>query len=236
MIDKYQRQYDYVAGKSAVWKFIRKLYFKFLNKFVTEPTIFLNKNPKYRNWQIGDYTYGSNDGSPLIVYSGEKSKLVIGKFCSIAHHVIIFLGGNHRPDWITTYPFSVFFKEALHIPGQPTTKGDVIIGNDVWIGEGATIMSGITIGNGSVIASKSVVTKNVPPYAIVGGNPAKIIKYRFDDETIAKIQATQWWNWKIDKILSNADLMLNDNPNLFIAQAEVAKNDTDNLSNKVNPQ
>ncbi len=224
MIDKYQKQYDYLPTQSKWRKFVMKAYKAVKNRYLNEtPTIFLNKNPKYRNWQIGDYTYGSPDGSPLVVYSGEKSKLVIGKFCSIAHNVIIFLGGNHRPDWITTYPFSVFFTEASHIPGQPTTRGDVIIGNDVWIGEGATIMSGVTIGNGAVIASKCLVTKDVPPYTIVGGNPSKTIRKRFDDETIDRLQASQWWDWSIDKILSHADLMLNNDPNLFLDQVEKIK-------------
>jgi len=102
----------------------------------------------------------------------KMQKIRIGKFCSIAHDVTFILG-NHRVDWVSTYPFSVFFDEASHITGHPLSNGDINIGNDVWIGKFSTIISGISIGNGAVIAANSFVTKDVPPYAIVSGNPAK---------------------------------------------------------------
>ena len=159
----------------------------------------------FRNlpYQIGEYTYGN----PTVLHWGEKSNLNIGKFCSIADNVTIFLGGEHRTDWISTYPFNVLnkdFPKAQNITGHPKTEGDVYIGNDVWIGNGATIMSGITIGNGAVIGANAVVAQNVPAYAIVAGNPARIIKYRFDNETISKLEQIQWWNWPIDKINNEA--------------------------------
>ena len=150
-------------------------------------------------YHIGEYTYGY----PTVLHWGENANLYIGKFCSIANNVTIFLGGEHRTDWISTYPFNVInkdFPNAQNISGHPKTKGDVCIGNDVWIGNGATIMSGISIGNGAVIGAEAVVTHSVPAYAIVAGNPARIIKYRFDNNTISKLEQIQWWNWPIEKI------------------------------------
>jgi len=156
---------------------------------------------KYQN-NIGEYTYGN----PTILDWDEGAKLKIGKFCSIAENVTIFLGGEHRTDWITTYPFSALNKdwpEAQRINGHPKTKGDVIIGNDVWIGRGVVILSGVKIGNGAVIGTQSVVTRDVPAYTIVAGNPAKIIRQRFDQEDINKLEKLKWWNWSKEKILNN---------------------------------
>lgn len=148
---------------------------------------------------VGDFTYGK----PKVMHWGENAKLKIGNFCSIADDVTIFLGGNHRIDWITTYPFSSLpaeWSEAIDIKGHPATKGNVEIGNDVWIGYGATIMSGVKIGDGAVVGAKAVVVKDVQPYSIVAGNPAKEIKKRFDDKLIKKLIELKWWNWPIEKI------------------------------------
>ena len=155
---------------------------------------YMKDNPRYKKYSIGDNTYGN----PTIFSYLSESKLIIGKYCSIAQDVTIILGGNHRVDWITTYPFSALFDEAKHIKGHPSTKGDIKIGNDVWIGMGTTILSGVNIGDGACIASKSLIIKDVPPYAIVGGNPAKIIKYRFNDAEIKALLKICWWNWPIN--------------------------------------
>jgi len=224
MKSKFLNQYQYVHKRLTMRAFVNKIYNGIKNRFLTDPTIFLNKNPKYKQWDIGDYSYGNGNGSPLVIYDGENEKLKIGKFCSISYNVIIFVGGSHRVDWISTYPFSVFFDEAAHIPGHPQAKGDIIIGNDVWIGEGSTILSGVKIGNGAVVASKSVVTKDVAPYTIVAGNPARPVKLRFSQDIVDQLQAIRWWDWDIDKILKNIDLILNDDPANFI---ERFKNETD---------
>jgi acetyltransferase-like isoleucine patch superfamily enzyme len=134
---------------------------------------------------FGKYTYGN----PNIYWKNKNAKLVVGNFCSIADNVNIYLGGNHRTDWVTTYPFGHVHKNIFNNfngLGHPSTKGDVIIGNDVWIGGNVTIMSGVTIGYGAVIANNSHVVKDVYPYSLVGGNPAKLIKYRFTPEQIEK--------------------------------------------------
>ena len=99
-----------------------------------------------------------------------------------------------------TYPFNALFSEGAHITGHPSSKGDIVIGNDVWIGYQSCILSGVTIGNGAIIGAKSVVTKDVPPYAIVAGNPAKFIRYRFPQETIDKLENLAWWDWDISVI------------------------------------
>jgi len=118
---------------------------------------------------------------------GEEEGLIIGKYCSIAANVTIMLGGNHRYDWITTYPFSVIWPAYSYIKGHPKSKGFVVIGNDVWIGRNAMIMSGVHIGDGAVVGAGSIITKDVPPYAIVAGNPAKVVRYRFNEDQIERL-------------------------------------------------
>lgn len=216
MKEKYLKQFDYQPRPGGFYTLVKRLYYSFRNRYIADPTIFLNRNPAYNSWSIGDYTYGSSNGSPHVIHYGEPATLTIGKFCSIADKVDIFLGGNHRTDWVTTYPFNVLFEEATHINGHPQSAGDIHIGHDVWIGQGASILSGVTIGNGAVIATQSLVTKDVPSYTIVGGNPAKILRQRFDDTTIEKLEAIAWWNWSIEKILSNIEILLQGNVTAFV--------------------
>jgi len=164
---------------------------------------------------IGKYTYGN----PKVLWENSKSKLDIGKFCSIAEDVTIYLGGNHRTDWITTYPFGHIHQDIFNNflgEGHPATKGDVIICNDVWIADNVTIMSGVTISDGAIIANNSHVISNIEPYAIYGGNPAKFIKYRFTQEQISKLLQIQWWNWDDQKINDNSHLLCSPNINDFI--------------------
>lgn len=165
---------------------------------------------------IGDFTYGT----PKIRSWDMSTRLYIGKFCSISENVTIFLGGEHRSDWVTTYPFNVLVPEYSHIKGHPKSKGDIIIGNDVWIAAGATILSGVTIGDGAVIGAEALVSKDVPPYAIVAGNPAKIVKYRFDEDTIQELLKLRWWDWELIKIEKFIPLLLNNNIEEFITQAK----------------
>jgi len=177
---------------------LRKLFRK------KKPSFYTSLNPDYNEFEIGEWTYGR----PKILASNEGATLKIGKFCSIGGDVKILLGSEHRIDWISTYPFNILFEEAKNITGHPTTKGDVIIGNDVWIGENAFILSGIHIENGAVIAAGSVVTKDVEPYTIVGGNPACLLRKRFDNESIRKLLEIEWWNWPLEKIEKNIPHLL----------------------------
>ena len=164
---------------------------------------------------IGKYSYGN----PIIHWENDNAKLIIGNFCSIAGNVNIYLGGNHRTDWVTTFPFGHTNQNIFNNfdgVGHPSTKGDVIIGNDVWIGDNVTIMSGVTIGDGVVIASNSHVVKNIEPYSLVGGNPSKLIRYRFTHEQIEKLLEIKWWHWDDAKINNFAPLLCNNNIDEFI--------------------
>lgn len=128
--------------------------------------------------------------------------LYIGNFCSIAPGLVVYLGGHHNYKWMTTYPFGIKYTHLNSIVGNDCTyfKGDVNIENDVWIGMDCMIMAGVTIGNGAVVAANSHVVKDVEPYSIVGGNPAKFIKYRFDRKIIDKLLEIQWWNLDDEKL------------------------------------
>ena len=163
----------------------------------------------------GKYTYGR----PGLYYANSGATYHSGNFCSIGDNVTIYLGGNHRSDWVTTYPFGHIFRDTFNTfngIGHPSTKGDVIIGNDVWIGNNVTIMSGITIGDGAVIANSSHVVKNVEAYSIVGGNPATHIRYRFTKEQIEALLKIQWWNWEDAKINRYVPLLCSGNIDEFI--------------------
>lgn len=161
--------------------------------------------PAVPTFSCGRYTYGQENIA--IQQWGEGTKLSVGSFCSIASNVTVLLGGNHRWDWATTFPFGHKFVEELGgagIVGMPYSNGDVVIENDVWIGHGVTIMSGVTIASGAVVATNSHVTRSVGPYEIVGGNPAKLIRKRFDDDLIAALLELRWWDAPVPFIRDHA--------------------------------
>jgi len=173
------------------------------------------KNP---NIIIGDYTYyddpnGSENFEKNVLYHYPfiEDKLIIGKFCAIAKDVkFIMNGANHKMNCFTTYPFSIFgngWEKVMPQLSDLPYKGDTIIENDVWIGFDSLIMPGVKIGNGAIIASRSVVVKDVEPYTIVGGNPAKIIRKRFDDKIIKLLDCIKWWNWPIEEITNNLHIL-----------------------------
>lgn len=174
----------------------------------------LVKNPQII---IGDYTYYDDfedvhnfEKNVKYLFDFVGDQLIIGKFCMIASGVTFIMNGaNHLSRSISSYPFAVFgngWEQAMEGKAYPI-KGDTIVGNDVWIGYGATIMPGVKIGDGAIIASNSTVTKDVHPYTVVGGNPAKEISKRFSDEKIKKLQSIQWWDWPIEKITKNVQAL-----------------------------
>jgi virginiamycin A acetyltransferase len=182
----------------------------YLKNFITHPNII-----------VGDYTYYDDPDGPekfeasnvLYHYPFMGDKLVIGKYCAIAKGArFIMNGANHKISGFSTYPFSIFgngWEKVMPRPGDLPSKGDTIIMNDVWIGFEALIMPGVKIGNGAIIASGSVVTKNVDSYTIVGGNPAVVIRKRFSDDIIDKLEKIQWWNWNSEKVTDKLDSIVN---------------------------
>ena len=177
-------------------------------------TVYLNAVINNPHIKVGDYTiYNDLVNDPvqfeknnvLYHYPVNGDRLIIGKFCSIACGAkFLFNSANHTLNSLSNYPFPIFFEEWQLDKGNITSawdnKGDIVIGNDVWIGYEAVVMAGVHIGDGAIIASRAVVTKDVPPYTIVGGTPANKIRLRFDEDTIAQLQELKWWDWSIDKI------------------------------------
>ena len=179
----------------------------FLKNIITNPNII-----------VGDYTYYDdfkdvhqfeNNVKYLFDFSGDQ--LIIGKFCMIASDVsFIMNGGNHASAGISAYPFAIFggdWAGAMEGKSYPS-KGNTVIGNDVWIGYRATIMPGVSIGDGAIIGTQAVVTKDVAPYTIVGGNPAKEIQKRFSDDIINRLLELAWWDWDIEKITKHVSLLI----------------------------
>ena len=175
----------------------------YLDAVVKDPSISVGAYTMYNDFVNDPLDFEKNN--VLYHYPINGDSLEIGKFCSIACGAkFLFTSANHTQASLSTYPFPIFFEEwgldVQDITNAWDNKGDIIIGNDVWIGYEAVIMSGVTIGDGAIIASRAVVTKDVPPYTIVGGVPAKTIRKRFSDDDIAALQKMKWWNWPIEQI------------------------------------
>lgn len=178
----------------------------YLKNVVTDPNIIIGDFTMYHDFVNDPRQFERNN--VLYHYPINHDKLIIGKFCSIACGAkFLFNSANHALSSLSTYPFPIFFEEwgldGKEVATAWDNKGDIVIGNDVWIGYEAVILAGVTIGDGAVIGARSVVTRDVPPYTIVGGTPAKPIRNRFSDETIASLLALQWWNWSSEKIAQN---------------------------------
>lgn len=170
---------------------------------------------RYPQYEFGIGSYGL----PEVHDWQEGSTLKIGAYCSIAEGVQIFLGGHHRADWVTTFPFPAFLGEAAHISGYNGTRGDVVIGSDVWLCTNSSILSGVTIGHGAVVAAGALVTRDVPPYAVVGGNPATFIRWRFPEEVRAELLQTAWWTWPEAEVRGAVEALCSDDIEAFLAYA-----------------
>ena len=178
----------------------------YLKPVISNPNISVGEFTSYNDFVNDPMRFERN--SVLYQYPINHDKLIIGKFCSIACGAkFIFNSANHTLSSVSTYPFPIFFEEwGLNIKDVAAAwdnKGDIIIGNDVWIGYEAVIMAGVTVGDGAIIGTRAVVTKDVPPYTIVGGVPAKPIRKRFDNETLDELLKIRWWDWPEEKIARN---------------------------------
>lgn len=180
----------------------------YLKNVITDPNIEIGDYTMYNDFAHDPCDFQKNN--VLYHYPVNHDRLVVGKFCSIACGAkFIFTSANHSMSSLSTYPFPIFFEEwdldVTNITDAWDNKGDIIIGNDVWIGFEAVILSGVTIGDGAIIGARALVTKDIPPYTIVGGVPAKPIRKRFDNVTIAKLLELKWWDWSEERIKANLE-------------------------------
>lgn len=174
---------------------------------------------RYPHYPLGAATYGL----PTVHDDNQGTSLRIGAYCSIASGVQIFLGNQHRTDWASSYPFPAFFEEARHIADFGVSRGDVTIGNDVWLCANCTILSGVTIGHGAVVGTGSVVTRDVEPYAIVAGIPARTVRFRFDEKTRLVLLSTAWWDWPLTEVREVVELLCSDQVHNLVAYAQNRK-------------
>lgn len=176
----------------------------------------LDTRPDLRGYEIGRFSWGH-----LVVSSRTLGyRLRIGQFCSLAYGCHILLGGEHRTDFVSTYRFPSYspFRESMPDPeaATSTSKGDVVIGNDVWIGHQSMILSGVELGDGVVVGAGSVVRRSAPPYAILAGNPARVLGYRFPEQQIEALLRIRWWDWPVDAIVESLPLLMSDDIQTFI--------------------
>lgn len=165
---------------------------------------------------IGPHSYGLPS---VEEYAGSEAKVHVGSYTSISRGVVLVTGGNHRPDWVSTYPFRIKFRQpGAYRDGTPATKGDIRIGSDVWIGTEAMILSGVYVGDGAVVGARAVVTADVPPYGIAVGNPAKVVRYRFRPEVVEALLRIAWWTWDDEKVLEAIPCLSSPRIEEFIAR------------------
>jgi virginiamycin A acetyltransferase len=176
--------------------------------------VFLRPLVRSPNVEVGEYTYYDSHGDPLafereaVLYAFGPERLIIGRFCAIASDVRFLMpGANHADLGPSTFPFGVFgppWDTTMDIVMSAPSRGDTVVGHDVWLGYSALVLPGVTIGHGAVVAAASVVASDVPPYAVVGGNPARVIRSRFSEEDVEHLLRAAWWNWPIELVTQNA--------------------------------
>lgn len=193
-------------------KLIKKFLFRQAERRLRNiPSIFRGQ-ARFHLYYPGKYSIGVGSyGLPNVHDWNEGSTLKIGAFCSIAANVDIFLGGHHYIQWVTTYPLPTMLAQRAPIPPYGFSRGDVVIGNDVWLCSNSMVLSGVSIGHGAVVAAGSVVTRDVEPYSVVAGNPARHVKWRFDEQTRAALLDIAWWDWSLDEITAQSALLCSDN-------------------------
>lgn len=179
---------------------------------------YLTKGVRKYGWEVGDFSYGR----PQVRFARKGRMLRIGRFCSFSDTCTLHLGGNHHAEWVSTYPFLSFpslWGEGTEGDNQEGSKGAVIIGHVVWICDGAVVLSGVSIGHGAVIAAGAVVSRDVRPYAVMAGNPAREVKRRFDDDMVDALLALEWWHWPVERIRKAVALLQSGQIKDFIENA-----------------
>lgn len=181
----------------------------------------LDERPDLKQFDVGRHSWGHL----TIANRSPGCALTVGAFCSFAFGTRVLLGGEHRGDFVSTYRFGVYppFDEWHQPPEDNTTasRGDITIGNDVWIGHDALILSGVTVGDGAIVGAGSVVRKDIPPYGIVAGNPARVAGFRFEPEQIEALLRIRWWEWSDERIVAALDLMMSDDIHAFLDAYDV---------------
>lgn len=165
---------------------------------------------------VGAHTYG---GATFHVWSGPAPRVSIGAYTSIATGVHVLCGGNHHVEWVTTFPLRIVLGLEDASRDNIAPKG-ITIGNDVWIASGATLLDGVTIGDGAVVAAQAVVTRDVRPYAVVAGSPAREVRRRFDDETVQRLLDVAWWNWPEERVVANVDVLCSERVDELVALSD----------------
>jgi acetyltransferase-like isoleucine patch superfamily enzyme len=169
---------------------------------------------------LGRGSYAS-DPDIAVGLGDPDHKVIVGSYTSIAAEVTFLVGGEHHPEWVSTFPFRIVYGlPGKCEDGQPNSRGPIILGNDVWLGRGVTVLSGVAIGDGAIVGARSLVVKDVEPYTIVGGVPARAIHRRFEDRHIEALLAIRWWDWPEEEILSITDILCSENVDALIAYAE----------------
>lgn len=191
----------------------------YLKDVITDPNISVGEYTMYNDFVNDPTQFEKNN--VLYHYPINHDRLIIGKFCSIACGAKFLLNSaNHTMNSLSTYPFPLFFEEwgidKKNVADSWDNKGDIVIGNDVWIGYEAVILAGVTVGDGAIIGTRAVVTKDVPPYTIVGGIPAKPIRKRFSEDVIARLLELKWWDWSKERIAQNIEAIQSGNPDRLI--------------------
>ncbi|MFE3259123.1 CatB-related O-acetyltransferase [Nocardia sp. NPDC059229] len=182
-------------------------------------TVFLKPHVTSPNIEVGDFSYFDDPDAATafetnnVLYAFGPEKLIIGKYCAIASNTrFIMAGANHATSGVSTFPFTIFggtwAEETMDIITSIPPKGDTVVGNDVWIGYNSLIMPGVHIGDGAIIATGAVVTSDVPPYTIVGGNPAQVVKQRFPDQDVARLLRAAWWNWPLELVTEHVRVIM----------------------------
>lgn len=186
-------------------------------------TVFLKPHVTSPNIEVGDFSYFDDPDAATtfetnnVLYAFGPEKLIIGKYCAIASNTrFIMAGANHATSGVSTFPFTIFggtwAEETMDIITAIPSRGDTVVGNDVWIGYNSLIMPGVHIGDGAIIATGAVVTSDVPPYTIVGGNPAQVVKQRFPDQDVARLLRAAWWNWPLELVTEHVRVIMAGTP------------------------